>query len=146
MTTLVFDGKTLASDSQMTAGSTIMSMKAKKVHKLKGNKKYKSVAFSGSVMEINTLLKWFKSDMKKDEFPIKNGDNVAYGIAITHKNKAHLYYGEYEYVVSDQKFCCMGSGSDFAIASLMSGNDAEESVKIACKLDIYSGGKVQKVC
>lgn len=39
----------------------------------------------------------------------------------------------------------IGSGMDFALGALLHGADATEAVKIACKLDIYSGGKVLSV-
>lgn len=38
----------------------------------------------------------------------------------------------------------IGSGAGFALAAMDAGASAEEAVRIACKRDIYSGGRIQK--
>lgn len=39
----------------------------------------------------------------------------------------------------------IGSGSDFAMGAMLAGKTAAESVRIATKLDIYSGGAVRTI-
>jgi ATP-dependent protease HslVU (ClpYQ) peptidase subunit len=39
----------------------------------------------------------------------------------------------------------IGSGSDFAMGAMLAGKTAAESVRIATKLDIYSGGAVRSI-
>lgn len=39
----------------------------------------------------------------------------------------------------------IGSGGDFAMAAMMGGADAREAVKIASKLDPYTGGKIRVI-
>ena len=140
MTTIVFDGKTLASDSQTTNGSTVASLKSKKIFKLNKNKKYKLVGFCGCVVNSKKMLSWFKGEI--EEYPV-GVDSVA--MAITHKNKIHIYYDEPEYIVHEYKTASIGSGSDFANAAMMAGASAKESVKVAIKMDIYSGGRIQTI-
>lgn len=38
-----------------------------------------------------------------------------------------------------------GSGGDFALGALRLGLNAREAVKHACKLDVYSGGRIKSV-
>lgn len=137
MTTIAWDGKTLAVDSFGTRGNTIVSQRTKKLFVDVGP--FKAVAFSGTFQDCQPLLKWIK----------EGGDNPSLGesfniVCISKKGKCiTLHDGDSLFFVEEEGLWTSGSGQNIALGALDAGATAIEAVKIACKRDIYTGGKVQ---
>lgn len=135
MTTIAYDGKTLATDSLTTAGDTAFGS-SKKIHKLKDG----WVALCGDVSWELDVIAWLNGGPTP---VLGENDNVG-GLVIRKKGEV------FEFGRNLRLFhACVpwagGSGESFALAALSLGYNAEQAVELACKLDIRSGGAIQKV-
>lgn len=138
MTTIAWDGKTLAVDSQVTKGETITSINTKKLFLDVGP--FKAVAFTGTNQDIKSVLDWIesgdKNQLKFDEFFII--------LAIDHKGKCQrMNKAEIGEFTLEGGVVTEGCGGDIALGAMDAGATAVEAVKIACKRDIYTGGRVR---
>lgn len=128
MTTIAWDGKTIASDSQ-SAGTYVDQHGATKIVKRDG----KIIAGSG---RFSTVCEYFDGNT---EF-----DDESYFIEIDQKTgKARVIEAKGSYPIKPPQD--IGSGCDFAMGAMLAGKSASEAVKIAIKLDSNSGGKVKAV-
>lgn len=140
MTTIAWDGKTLASDTLATSGNMKLAGETIKTMRVG---KYR-IAFAG---EYAPAILFFNekilSDMELGQFDFK---------AITPQPNAFsllvVVDGEYHCHVLDSESgfwddynppIAIGSGSKYAIGSMYSGCDAKKAVEVACVLDTHSG-------
>lgn len=145
MTTYAWDGEYLAADGRITTGRTISTEKHVKLHKLEGvhfnGDPLIYMAFAGSVYQAYTIVHHIDEEGYYDDADTEEiealiiGENNIYvleaGSSLLYPWAEDIYAG--------------GSGGDFALSALRLGLNAREAVKHACKLDIYSGGKIKCV-
>ena len=141
MTTIAFDGKKLCSDSMITLGNRIDSLKSKKIFKLKSSSKYKAIGISGEIRKTKELINWFNSEMNAEDYPGIEGQVLA----ITKRNKSHIYYNDLPCDKSNEKISSVGSGSIYAISAMKSGLCSKKAVGVAKSMDIFSGGKTVSI-
>jgi len=138
MTTIAWDGKTLAVDSQETTGDTITSMKAKKLFLDVG--RFKAVAFTGTIQDAKSIIRWAECE---DGHQPKLDDHFVI-LAIDAKGRCHrLHKAEIGEFTQELGIHAEGCGRDIAIGAMDAGASAIEAIKIACKRDVLTGGKVQ---
>lgn len=133
MTTIATDGKTIAADTQQ-CGSFITPVQTQKIWRV-GNR---LVGMTGNIEDYPLFLKWLKSPKSEDK-------------PILGKHFEALVVGKLRVEV----FCrsllpvevgapaVVGSGSSFAMGAMLYGASPEEAVRVAIKLDPYTGGKVK---
>lgn len=156
MTTIVWDGKTLAADGRGTCGSLIVEDDAKKIVKLKGEysgEKALAIALAGVVGFEDEIIYGILSG---DQFIIPQPAEFS-GILVTDisvytihsklvneedPSKGTHIPGD---LYRDPGNICIGSGMVAAYSALKFGKDAVEAVKHAINMDIYSGGKITKM-
>jgi len=137
MTTIAWDGKTLAVDSAQSRGDIITGLKMKKLYLDVGP--FKAVAISGVTQNYEPLIKWIKC----------GGDNPSISdhfsiLCINKKGQCFgLHDGDQLYFVRRKDKCSEGSGWQIALGAMDAGATAIEAIKIASKRDVYTGGKVQ---
>ena len=131
MTTVAFDGITLAADSQTNGSYVEYHNKIARI----GNV---VVACAGTVSEIAQFQRWCK-DRTKDK-PILTDFSC-----LEIRSGKVYYYDENLEPLTPSIPVAIGSGSDFAMGAMLAGATAKEAVKIACKLDSNSGGKIKTV-
>jgi hypothetical protein len=131
MTTIVFDGKTLASDSRSTGN--YINDKTKKLYK-QGSRYY---GFCGRITSALLFLQW--ADNRTGDKPRLDDDFEVIEIV----NKKVYYYDKNLIKTPESIPCSIGSGCHLAMAAILCGKDAKEAVEVAKKLDEYSGGKIQ---
>ena len=143
MTTIAWDGKTLAADSLRTAGDTIETNPAIKVFKDVGV--YKLAAITGDHVKSNQILHWIKNIGGAHNFPIPACDDNTAVICITEKAEVIVYRADSkgEPLNHGVGMYTDGSGWQLALGALEAGADAVKAVEIACKRDVYSGGEVK---
>ncbi len=137
MTTIAWDGKTLAGDGQLNSGNTRVDSTKKKIYSLSGEfrgEKLLAIGLAG------TIEYWEEIIVKV----LDNDNNIAYSedvssILITDKSTWTL--GEKGFYKINGKIA-IGSGERYAYAALTLGLDAIAAVKLAAKLDVYTGTKV----
>jgi hypothetical protein len=137
VTTLAWDGSTLASDSRLMDDAAIEPMTAKKIWRVNG----RIIGVCGSYEEGLEFVRWFADGKPEDRKPKGMSDFRA--IVVENNGKAYEYT-ERLVPVPCGKITAAGSGRAPALAAMMAGADAVKAVKIAARIDYATGGKVQK--
>jgi ATP-dependent protease HslVU (ClpYQ) peptidase subunit len=140
-TTIAWDGRYLACDTQMTAGHRKTKC-ATKIWYSPDRKAYLGCA--GTVSDIMKVRKWFLDPKHANEetADIKGDMDVL----IVYETGRVLLWTEdmsKEPVEIDDQ-CALGSGGDFALAAMLCGKDAGEAVIVASQLDIGTNSRIRK--
>jgi len=136
MTTIAWDGKTLAVDSRATSDGYVMTDKCKKLYT--GVGQYVAAAMCGDEAEAVDMMDWLRTGGKAPE--CKEGVII---VAVMEDGTAHKFTGGIETPIKVQVPYADGSGWIVALASMDAGLNAVEAVKAARKRDIYTGGPVK---
>lgn len=151
MTTIAWDGKTIASDSQETTGDTITNFYAMKIFEASPDKciyqeevyGYGLAGDSGAHLVIAEKLR--ENINHQTVFP---SEMRVSGIFIVGLHRAFVLIKEQGettaniYVAGSNE--AIGSGRDIARTAMTLGYDAVEAIKTAIKLDVYTGGDIQQ--
>lgn len=128
MTTIAWDGKTLAGDRQ----HSMFNDCAPKVFRLENGGLFGAC---GEAQDSVAVREWLEGGEKP-----KVGDGFH---AILIKN-GDLYVIENKLVLMKptRRFFAVGSGRDFAMAAMLLGKTAKEAIAIAAQLDVDTGEKI----
>jgi ATP-dependent protease HslVU (ClpYQ) peptidase subunit len=151
MTTIAWDGKTLAADGQETSENIISSLSAKKIITPQKNQKWsirgeKVLAFasSGDACALLEISDHLSGHLKSDTL-MRVG--LEFEALVITKNEIFLVQkseGKEDICISSiTGFWTLGSGCDFALSAMKMGKTAKEAVEHAITIDLYSGGEVQ---
>lgn len=147
MTTIVYDGKVLATDSRACIGNTITDDKRKKLYRNVGI--FQAIAFCGSssyaYFVIDEILKPCKAVADLRDINLSNEADFV----LVDEWERVFYFARDECaggIVVDQvkQPWSWGSGSHFAIAALDFGRTAIEAVKYASTRDVKTNSRIQK--
>lgn len=136
MTTIAYDGITLAVDSQLTS-NTLVFGNVNKIMKLRDGCYFVG---AGEWEGCCAIALWLNGGEKPT---IKEEESVL-GVLIE-KGKVPF---EITGALSFYPMCIPwagGSGQQIAMTAMKCGKTAKEAVQLACKLDIYTGGRVRTV-
>lgn len=144
MTTIAWDGKTLATDGRATNNDVVESDHTKKLYKIKGGiHGYVSCAICGNYVDALKIIKWIKSGMT-DDFPEIDKETSASVLCIKKDNTLEIYRSANKgFPLPHKGLYTDGSGWELAMGAMEAGATAVEAVKIACRRDVHSGGKIQ---
>lgn len=135
MTTIAWDGRSLASDKRANVGGTRLTV-TKIRRGLKGN----LVGVSGTFAMSNDLFRWLCTGGAR---PVGQGDHSDWCpvMEITAKGEVlrHERWGSFRV---EDPFYAIGSGADFALAAMSLGADAAQAVEIAARFDTSTGDGV----
>jgi ATP-dependent protease HslVU (ClpYQ) peptidase subunit len=135
MTTIAFDGKTLAADSQSTTGST----RGRAVKIAKSADGF-VVAGAGEFAVVKQWIRWVLDGRPAERQPELADEATV--IVLEPRGRAVMFSGSAVSQPLPRKQWAIGSGSDFALGAMAMGADARTAVKVACRFDVYSGGRV----
>lgn len=141
MTTIAWDGKTLAAD-KMASDNGVMRTTTK-VFKIRDH----LVGFSGLLDLCVQMREWFTNGCNPADFPARQrtADDFVKMVVIAPTGGIYVYEREpVPFLVEDKTFST-GSGRDFAAAALHLGFSAPEAVKITSELDQFTGNGVDTV-
>ena len=130
MTTVVYDGKTIAADRGTFTGNCIELSNVKKIFK-------RGDLFISGAGNLADLQEFADTQERKPEFCDSEF------IIINSKTGACFHIDQDGRKCKIKPPLVVGSGKDYAIAAVASGLDAIEAVKVAIKLDPYSNNGVQ---
>ena len=134
MTTIAYDGKSIACDSRATCGEYISPQHQNKAFYDVGP--FRCVMFCGDVAGFIPMHDWLRKGAKPKDYPhVETVAVCVYGKKVT-------VYGDAWPFVAD-KLSAFGSGGDVALGALHAGADARTAIRIAAKLDPHTGGKIQ---
>lgn len=146
MTTIACKDGIMAADSYCTYGDTIVSTNQTKIFNIEGV----VYGFCGTTSDIVRVVKYLSNGLCEDAKEINLSGNfveyLKYNPTIKQLNWCFIYKDCFvEEQLIETSFMAIGNGMNFAIAAMRAGCSAEESVKIACEYDVYSGGEVNSI-
>ena len=134
MTTIAWDGRTLAADRQATVGNAVFMVN--KLHRHDGW----LLAYCGDSDAGEEVLAWFKAGAKPEDFPERQRHDDRFAPLVAIRAGEILRYERTPHPIRypPQKFA-MGSGRDFALAAMHCGKSAAEAVEVAAMFDPGTG-------
>lgn len=134
MTTIAWDGKTLAADRLLCDGS--MTSIGRKIFKLDDGRFY---AFSGQIQVGYAVMNWLNN--KRDKPTVKEDSFAAFVVGTDGALS----------MLEDQLIECpcatpyaIGGGRDFAMAAMFLGKTAQEAILVAAHFSATTGGGVDE--
>lgn len=145
MTTIAFDGRTLASDGQVSGGY-ISSYKYKKIFSKNGW----LIGAAGRLSECAMFIEWFEKWLHAQEGreqgikvdPVEPFDREEFTALVISPERECMVFESGRDMFEVEAPFAIGSGSPFAIAAMKAGAGAKKAVEVAIDLDPYSGGEV----
>lgn len=139
MTTIAWDGKILAADTQTTCAA--YKTNYRKISVI--NDRY-AVAVAGEIQNINIFNDWIKNGLDSANPPkLEN----SFGAILVDKESGFVYEVDNNGIPykSENPFIARGSGEQAAMALMSIGKSAVEAVEITADIDIYTGKPVDWV-
>jgi len=158
MTTIVWDGKELVSDSQVTTMDTAQLAPFRKIHTPEEHEfwsingiKVVAFALAGEASAIDYVKEKLQKDITYKTRFDDNNQIMFHAIVIDEKGQSFVWRVSKDKHQNRERTAllpmlppiAMGSGTDFALGVLSIGRDARTAVKAAIKLDVGSGGALQ---
>ncbi len=136
MTTIAFDGSSIAYDSYVTQAGVIVDNTGCKHWKIKGADFF----FAGTVQDYEHLVSWF---FDRSYEPAEDTDCSA--IVVLGDTVFEVASQTDTFMINQEhKPMALGTGGCFALGAMDAGCSAKEAVKIACSRDVFSGGRVKE--
>ena len=143
MTTIAYDGKSLASDSRSSMGTMIYEEDAQKIFPDIGPFAVLAIAgdYQCAMDTIDIIGDFTKLDHIRN-IPSTDIGNVSL-IGVTHDGKLWSYAGDKSCELrADRPFAC-GSGGEYALSAMDLGKTAEEAVVYASTRDVFTNNVTQ---
>jgi ATP-dependent protease HslVU (ClpYQ) peptidase subunit len=139
MSTVAWDGKTLAADRQRTMGGTPIAFEKTFTMHMRGGEYH--FAMTGSVQNANKFKEWVIRGMNPNLKPALTDEFSAIMVnqSADKSVSAVLYEADLIATPLERGNWAMGSGADFALGAMAMGADAVKAVEIAIELDVHSG-------
>lgn len=137
MTTLAWDGTTLAADRLIHHGG--MRTAATKIEKTEGGC---LLGFAGDYALSRELFEWFRRGRDPHAYPMfqQGPEGAPVDLLCIEPGGRVLIYSRSPYPqVIEEEDVALGSGREFARAALFMGATAKRAVEVAIALDVYSG-------
>lgn len=143
MTTIAYHLGILAADTLSTKGGIKVSLEVQKIYRIG---KYR-VAISGELSPALEMFQTLKKMLKKETYEFKNTEPMQENFTIMcvkdGENFVRIFISAAGFWEKDGIPFAMGSGANFALGAMHFGATAEEAVRIASTLDIYTGDRIQ---
>lgn len=144
MTTIVYDTKSLVSDSQSTAGDQIYEEDCQKLFPNVGP--FAILGVAGNYQDALDIIDTIKHYTLIEQ--IRGLDYKELGwscamLAVTHDGQPWHYTGNRSFELRPDLPFAIGSGADYALGALAMGASGEEAVKVAARYDPYTNGVTQ---
>lgn len=135
MTTIAWDGKTLAGDAFSDLGG-MKSYKVTKVWKLNNGGLFGGAGATTQIYELRDYLNGGPPPTKLDDI---------HAIHVRPDGEAMLYCNSLYAVPVPVMPYAVGSGREYAIAAMVCGKSPLEAVLLACQFDTFSGLPITSV-
>ena len=134
MTTVAWDGRTLAADTQ----SSLYRLPVRKIYRLNEHKHFYGAC--GDVQICRAVHAWL---MGEDKPALSDADKF-HGLLIE-DGKVFTLESRLIKIPHDSPFIAIGSGRDFAMGAMACGKSAADAVRIAMQFDVDTGGDVDEI-
>lgn len=139
MTTIAWDGKSLATDTLIVSGS--MPRRGTKITLERDRSVI--VAGAGNWSDLLRFREWVAKRWRSEVPPPAFDDQCGFtGFVVERGARPRLYIVHTNGAIEDNraKYVAAGSGRDFALSALHFGLSALGAVKFAARFDVYTGG------
>lgn len=144
MTTIAFDGKTMAAD---TLATDSWGMRERTLGKIWANK-YLLIGCAGNAGQIARWLMHLGidttiEDLVRDGYPSFIADGNDPTLLVVDRLSGAIYrHASGAFLRSHHQQFAVGSGRDFALAAMSLGQTAREAVQLAAQFDVNTGSEV----
>lgn len=134
MTTIVCNRTTMSADTQVTQGNTKSS-----IRKLSrsGDAIY---GYAGEVSRCMELIRWLSGRRKTPPKQLRDIE-----VLVLSAGGIHHYVESLEPTKVTEEFTAIGSGHHAALGALHMGATPAEAVRIASKIDCFTGGRIHTI-
>lgn len=166
-TTVIFvrrgDSAAMAGDGQVTLGNTVIKARARKVRRIANG--LILAGFAGATADAFALLSRLEAKLEQYQYRLERSAielskdwrtdkylrNLEAMLIVADKSDAFLISGSGDVIAADDGLLAVGSGSMYALAAarslirhsnLSAREIAEESLKIAAEICIYTNGEI----
>jgi len=140
MTTIAYKDGIVAFDSRITRGDIVLDNNYNKLLTSKGLK----LVCCGALPDCHIALSILSEGLAEEVENSSTGNLEFYGYLIDNSKVYSIYFrGGCVVKLPLKDVNASGSGMEFALGAMEAGASAKEAVKIACKYDIRSGGRVR---
>jgi ATP-dependent protease HslVU (ClpYQ) peptidase subunit len=143
LTTIAWDGKTLAADSRLTKGTIIIDDATEKLFKIGEDEWF---AGAGSWLAVQEVADWLTRRASVGASAAKPTISDDDGFSGFWWRQGRMW------VLGTRLIACpsapmdtMGSGGELALGAMIVGCDAVRAVEVAALRDVYTGGRVRSV-
>lgn len=139
MTTVAYDGKSIAADRR------IGNMEAGKLFRLKSGAIFAGAGYYAQIVEV---CAWLNEGGKPADRPKLPDDEEESSEFLLIETSGEAYWLTSPYlrrVKINERFCAIGSGSEYALGALAAGVSAKRAVEIACRFDVCTGKGVNVI-
>lgn len=138
MTTIAWDGKSVAADGQVTYGGQYIGPKSFREIKRIDDTVY---ALVGSAALFDPFIKWYRDGADPyDPLCVEKDDTTA--LLVFQDGQCLMYKTNIPYPDELHAPDAWGSGCEYAIGAMMAGADAKRAVEIAAVCNPGTGGEI----
>lgn len=141
MTTVAWDGVTLAGDSQWMVGSTRVGGSPKVRRLTAPNGRRVLFGFAGDSAYMQAYLHWLAGGAQ----PTASGGSWQILMIDEERDIYYRHDGSPYWDRFGRRPCAIGNGTRYAVGAMAAGADAVQAVKIARRLDTDTGGRIRAV-
>lgn len=142
MTTIAYDGKRLAADTQATTpAGGVCPADIRKLHYITHDGHHAVVGVCGTLAHLGDLARAFLDGVTLT--PCRDAHGIVIVLLDGGTHRAFVMDGHASGLEITGKAYAVGSGGDYALGAMLMGAGAERAVKVACSVDPGSGGDVQ---
>lgn len=139
MTTVAWDGKSMAADRQMTLGSMRHTNTQSKI--LQGTYHGMPALFAGAGTKVYSaaVIEWLLLGMPDERKPEMPESPDSFAVFVVTELGLHLFVDSLRAIPLGVTKYAIGTGEDYARGAMAAGASAKRAVEIACEFDINSG-------
>jgi ATP-dependent protease HslVU (ClpYQ) peptidase subunit len=139
MTCIAWDGRTLAADKRVDCNGYPAT--AIKIFRAPDGA---LIGGAGDSDVISALREWYQQGCNPEMYPNNRAEGGCYAtlLVITPAKEVRMYLSGPSPIILQNKMFAIGSGADFALASMHLGHSARKAVEVACALDVGCGNGI----
>tara|TARA_R100000808_G_scaffold11654_1_gene29737 strand:- start:245 stop:712 length:468 start_codon:yes stop_codon:yes gene_type:complete len=139
MTIIVWDGVTLATDTEAYHGNSKYNTE-KAWYEIARDYSRCIVSGVGTLRSIHIHKRWFLNGGKAKDFPLAELGNHYYQFIVVTKEGLYRYEGTPDPILYGNTKCAFGEGSDFAYGALAMNATSAQAVRACLKYSSRAGG------
>ena len=138
MTTIAWDGKTMAADKQSTGGGMKYLSLEGKMHRGTYHGMPALFAGAGTSVYCDAVIEWLRAGMPNDK-PEMPAAPDSFTVVVATELGIFEYIDSLRPIPLGVRKWAIGSGAEYAFGAMAAGASAKRAVEIACTLDVNSG-------